>query len=361
MHVLALATLAIVTAAEAPPAGRADASPLSLPAGLLQVEGKPLRVSAFERDGGVEVLLLRGRDLELLRLEKRTLVWKGAFRSPARASRPLLLDATPNPSGGDALVTVVFGDDVQSIDQGADTSLHGFVLLAGPEGGLRPASDDLRGYLRIAGGGIHLQTRGAYHPAEGRVHPVVEAAGRYAATPAEVPWAGRWLLETTPLLGGKEALAWEGTRPIVVKLEQGARAPDGSILEDLGSVEEPQIAVRLEDPIYKLGMDRQGKVLESWRPIPRRVIVASDGGAYTVLRGRSKPLLGRTSGQDAIVRLDWSGSEHLSLSRPYPGVEAFVIDFALVERPGLLPAALLLVNEKDDGSGRAHLMFQEPR
>lgn len=306
------------------------------------------------------MLLLRGRDLELFRLDGRSLVRKGAFRSPGKRSRPLLVDAAANPAGGAPLVTVVFGDDVQSVDQGTDTWLHAFVLSAAADGALHPASDDLRAYLRIAGGGVHLQRRGTYELVEGPVRAVVEASGRHAATRAEVPWAGRWLLEATPLRGGTEALAWDGTRPMVVKLEKGARVPGGSILEDLGSVDEPQVAIRLERPLFRMGMDKEGKVLENWHPVPRRVIVAADGAAYTVLRERSKRFLGSTSGQDAVVRLDWSGGQ-LSVSRPYAGVEAFVLDFALLERSGGRPAALLLVNDKDDGSGRARLLFQEPR
>lgn len=358
MNLLALAALAAVTAADAAPVTASAPSP-ALPSGVIELEAKPLRLAVLERGGRVDVLLLEGRELQRFRLEGRTLVRAGRFRA-AMGSRPLLLDAAPNLSGAAPLVGVVFGEDVRSVDQGADTRLHAFVLSAGEDGELRPASDDLGAWLRITGGRAHLQRRGWDELFAGPVRSVEEAAsGRYVAGSAEIPWAGRWLAEATPLPGGAEALAWEGDRPMVVKLAGGARIMGGSILGDLGTIEEPGVAIRVDRPIIK-GIDQEGKVKDSWIPLPRRVAVAADGAAYTVLRGRSKRLLGKTSGQDAVVRLDWSDGT-LAMSRPYPGVDAFLVDFALVDRPGGRTAAVLLVNEKGDGSGRAHLVFQEPR
>lgn len=358
MHLLAWAALSLLAAADPSPAAPAPAPAWALPTGPIPLDGKPLRVAALQRGGAVEVLLLAGRDVELSRLEGRKLVRTGSYRARARSWRPLLLDAAPG-SGDGALVAVTFGEDAQGVDEGADTSLHGFVLLADGAGALRPASADLGGWLRIAGGGPHLQRRGAFAPFAGAVRRVEESADRFAVA-GDVAWAGRWLLDATPLSGGAEALAWDGPRPAVVGLQDGAVAPDGTILEDLGRVDDPQVAVRLEEPVFKSGMDRQGRVLEAWHPLPRRLLVAGDGAAYTILRARSKPLMGKPSGQDAVVRLVRSG-EGLALSRPFPAVEAFVIDFALLERPGAAPAAVLLVNERADGTGRAHLVLQAPR
>jgi hypothetical protein len=107
------------------------------------------------------------------------------------------------------------------------------------------------------------------------------------------------------------------------------------------------------------GLDQEGRRKDQWRPVPRRVLV-SGGAAYTVARERSNRLFGKASGQDAVVRLEWSGGA-LAVSRPYPAVDAYVLDFALLELPGTGPAAVLLVNEEEDGSGQAHLLFQLPR
>ena len=49
---------------------------------------------------------------------------------------------------------------------------------------------------------------------------------------------------------------------------------------------------------------------------------------YEVITG-GLPVFGRTSGQDSVVRLDASGGG-LALTRPFPGVDAYVLDFALV-------------------------------
>lgn len=355
MHPLAtvLAALAASSASQAPAAAPAPA----LHAGLVELDERPERVAVLEGGGGLEVLLQREGVLERFRLRGRELVRTGTFRG--KGFRPLALDAAPDPAGGAPVAVVVFGDEVRSVDRGVDTTLHAFVLSAGEDGELRPASDDLGGWLRIVGGRIHLQGSGVEALFGGPVRRLERRSGRWVAAGAELPWWGRGLLEATPLPGGAEALAWDGPRPIVVSLEGGARVRGGSLLGDLGAVEEPTVALRVDRPIVK-GIDKEGRIKDSWIPLPRRVSVAADGAAYTVLRGRARRFLGSTSGEDAVVRLDWSGGA-LASSRPYPGVESFVLDFALVERTGRRPAAVLLVNEKEDGSGRAHLVFQEPR
>lgn len=357
MHVLATIALA-ATIAAAPPQKGASVSPRT-PAGLIEVEGEPLGVAVLERAGRIDVLLLHGRFLERFRIEGRSLVRVGAFRAPRANARPLRVDAAASPAGGDPLVAVVFGDDVRSVDQGTDTRLHAFLLSArSSDGELRPMSEDLGGWVRLAGGTAYLQRRGTDELASGPVHRLEAASGWYAPGSDEIPWAGRSLLDATPLPGGREALAWDGERLHVVRLGGRGRVSGGSMLGALGDVREPRVAIRTDRPMLK-GLDQEGRVKDSWRPVPRRVLI-SGGAAYTIARGRSARLLEKASGQDAVVRLDWSGGA-LGVSRPYPPVDAFVLDFALLETPGARPVAVLLVNEKEDGSGRAHLLFQEPQ
>jgi hypothetical protein len=358
MHVLATITLLAATTSAAVPE-KETAVPPRTPAGLIEVEGEPLGVAVLERAGRIDVLLLRGRFLERFRIEGRSLVRVGAFRATPANARPLRVDAAASSPGGNPLVAVVFGEDVRSVDQGTDTRLHAFVLSPSTsDGELSLMSEDLGGWVRLAGGQAYLQRRGTDELASGRVHRVEWASGRYAAGYDEIPWAGRSLLDATPLPGGTTALAWDGERLHVVRLDGRGRVPGGSMLGTLGGVEEPRVAIRTDRPMLR-GLDQEGRLKDSWRPVPRRVLI-SGRAAYTVARGRSARLLGKASGQDAVVRLDWSGGA-LAVSRPYPPVDAFVLDFALLETPGANPVALLLVNEKEDGSGRAHLLFQEAR
>lgn len=361
---IALACVLAALATGADPSVPAQEGPgPRLPSGPLDLSGRPLGIAVLPpRDGALELLLLRERDVERLRLSGRALQRIGSFRAPVKRARPLHVDAAPAADGGPPVVAALFGEDIQSVDEGTDTALHAWILVAGEDGTLRPASDDLEAYVRIAGGGIRMQRRGFHELTASPVLAVEEKAGRYEATAVELPWASRWLLEATPLPGGADVLAWEDDTPLLVSRADGERQPGGAILGDLGSVQEPSLAVQLQRPLFKLGMDKEGRVNETWFPLPRRVALSADGGIYTVERGRAKglPLIRKTSGQDAVVRLDVSEGA-LALSRPFPGVDAYVIDFALVERPGAPPAALLLVNDESDGSGRAHLVAQEPR
>lgn len=353
----ALALAALVAAAPEP-------GPTAPRTTTVALAGRPLRLAALAGPGAsIDVLLSRGREVERFRLEGRTLTRAGSFLSPARRSRPLLLDAArPSPVGGDAVVAVVFGEDVQSIDQGTDTALHAFVLSAPAAGGLAPVTGDLRQYVRIVEGKIYAQARGRHALHAGPVRAVEGPPDRLGPAEPPVPWAARWLLEATPLPGGADALAFEGGTPVLVARAGGAWEEGAGIVGDLGRVREPQLAVRLEQPVYRMGMDKEGRQGETWHAVPRRVVAGADGAIHTLSRGRSRgaPLVGRATGEDAVVRLDRAGGE-LTLSRPYPGVEAWILDFALIERPGAAPAALLLVNDEEDGSGRAHLVLQEPR
>lgn len=331
------------------------------PPTTIELEGRPLRLAALSGPGGLEVLLLSGRELERHRLEGRRLVRIGAFQAPGKRLRPLLLDAAPAAApGDDALVTAVFAEDVDSVDQGTDTLPHGFVLSARADGTLAPASADLKAYLRVSGGKPHAQSRGNNTLFFGSVRAVEGPPGKLAPAGPAVPWAGRGLLEATPLPGGAEALAWENDKLVVVSVESGRRVPGGSFPGELGTVKEPRIAIRLEQPLFAMGIDKETRQANLWFPVARRVAVLPDGSAYTFLREREKRLLGKATGQDGVVRLDWKDGA-LATSAPYPPVEAFVLDFAVVERPGGAPLALLLTNDKEDGSGQAYLVVQEPR
>jgi hypothetical protein len=357
MHMLTTLTLLAATiSAGAPKQGTALTA--RTPTGLIEVEGEPQGVAVLVRADGIDVLLLRGRFLERYRLEGRRLVPVASFRAPSANARPLRVDAAASFAGGDPLVAVVFGEDVRNVDRGTDTRLHAFVLSASADGVLRPVSGDLGAWLRLTGGQAYVQRRGTEELASGPVRGLEGPSGRYAPGSDEIPWAGRSLLDATPLPGGATALAWDGERMHVVRLDDGGRVQGGSMLGTLGGVEEPRVAIRTDRPILR-GLDQEGRVRDSWRPVPRRVLI-SGGAAYTVVRERSARVLGRTSGQDAVVRLEWAEGA-LTVSRPYPPVDAFVLDFALLETPGAPPAALLLVNDEEDGSGRAFLLFQEPR
>lgn len=354
MNVLGLALLAASVSATA----ASDARPASaLPSGILPVEGAPLAVAAFEHAGGVDVLLLRDSQLDRYRVVGRHLERTGVYRPPVTGVRPLRIDTGRLAAGSEPRVTVVFGEDIRGVDQGTDTRLHAYVLVADEGGGLTPASDDLHGWLRIADGRIFLQRRGPDAVGSGTVTPVEAAAGRYAPRGGGIAWGGRSLLEATPL-GGGELLAWDGDRPVIVTSDRGRRVGEGALLGDLGHVEAPSIAVRTDRPILR-GIDGSGRTKDLWYPLPRRVAVSGDD-AYTFARERSAGTFAKASGADAVVRLTRSDGS-LEPSQPFPALAAFIIDFAILEGAAGSPVALVLVNDRADGTGDAHLVVQHGR
>lgn len=360
MELAALALTALLAATD--PSGPPAAGP-PLPSGPVKLDGHPIRLAALPSpEGGIEVFLLRERDLDRFRLEGRTLVRTGRFRSPFKVSRPLWVDAGPGPEGA-PLVTVVFAEDVQSVDEGTDTRLHSWILSPEADGSLRPVSGDIEAYARLLGGALYAQRRGANRLVGGPVLAVERAGEGYAVGTRVVPWASPWLLASTPLPGGSLALAFEEGHPMLFSRDGGDPAAAGALLGDFGKISHPGVSVRLARPVYVLGLDKEGRRTDDWHPIPRRIALGSDGAAYTVDRGRARglPVIGKTTGRDSVVRLEAARGE-LAASRPFPGVEAFLLDFALVERSGSPPLAVLLLDAEDeDGSGEAFLLVQRAR
>lgn len=329
--------------------------------GPLELSGRPKRLALLgaAEEGTFDIALLYDDVLEKIRVSAGGAAPLGEWRPQVASSRALHVDTGDLDGDGALEIAAVWAEDLRGIYQGTDSKIHTWVFQVEDEK-LYPSGTDLEGYLRIAGGKGVVQKRGTYSPFAGPVLPLVREEEGYRTGAQPILWAGRNLYEATPL-STEEALALnERGNLMLVSLATGKALPGGVLLEDLGAFAGPEVAVRLESPEYRSGFEKEDRIKETYHPLPRRMLVGSDGTAYTVARGRSEglPLVGRPSGSDALVRVVRNGRS-LRLERPFAGVDAFILDFALLERPGHPVAAVLLLNEKEDGSGKAYLLFQE--
>lgn len=99
--------------------------------------------------------------------------------------------------------------------------------------------------------------------------------------------------------------------------------------------------------------------METYVSLPPRLSRDRSGSIFTISRDRrpGNLLLGQPYGEDRLVRLT-KLSDDLAIDFPCDPVEAFIVDFALVSTDNQT-GALLLLNEKEDASGKAFLLYQE--
>ncbi len=336
--------------ASLPPAVTAPL-PVRVAPTTISLDAPAASVAAFAEgaNGALEVVLQFDDRVALVRWIGGRVEEITSWPVPVRPSRAVRVSSGDLDGDGVPEVAAVWVEDVQGIYDGVDSRLHGWVL-GWEDGRWVVRSSDLKSFLRFAGGRLYAQARGRHELHAGPVQEVRAGPDGYRLSPDPVPWAkGEWLLSATPLAGG-EWIAWrDGRRPALLAAD-GNPLASGTVPDDLGSPRGPEVAVRLENPEFRSGFEKEDRVYERYLPVPRRV-VADDGRIYTVRFGRTAgvPLVGTPSGADAVVRIVRDGSG-LRVERPYAPVEAFVLDFALFEN-----RVVLLLNDKADGSSKGYL------
>jgi hypothetical protein len=113
----------------------------------------------------------------------------------------------------------------------------------------------------------------------------------------------------------------------------------------------------LENPEYRSGFSAADRILAREVFLGRRLVRQADA-VYTLIRGRSEglPLVGRAGGADRLVEIRNAGN-NLRAGYPFAAVDAFIVDFALYGAND--SRAVMLLNEKADGSGGSYLRFQQ--
>lgn len=338
-----------------PPAQRTALSKgESTPPFLLETKPRSFIWLGKEGDNGetAQVALLADNGVTVMTLSSDKLQKGELTQKPKAGWRPLFLSGMQVDEGSELLLAAVWAEDIQSIYDGVDSRIWSQILRwDGVK--LHSINAPVAGYVRFRGEAGAIQQRGAFSHYAGSIFPFL-ASGTTDTQRGPLPWGKRSLFDFTPM-DNDYGLAWSKPgRLTMVKRLNGDDIPGGTLLDDLGSYAGAEIIVPLKDPIYRSGFDKEGKIVDKTYSLPPR-IVAADGSAVTIRRGRREGmmLLGSPQGEDALVRIDRLKSG-LQVKNSFASVSMFIVDFALIETGGHT-TALLLLNERANGQGKAYL------
>jgi len=320
----------------------------------LPIDGHPVRLAALPgRPGGaLELVLLYDERLAWVTLDGNMLRPRAEYPVDRAGTNALYVGAGELDGDAAAEVAVVWGENRRIPTRGWNTRLDGRLLeLDG--GRIQPESPALQSYLRLLGDTALTQQRGRYTVFDGPVRALErDDGGRFVVDDAAPHWQGRWLYRVTPLPDGSRAVWSEPGRLSVHAGPDSAGTVLGEV-DGLGETGYPTVSVELRNPTMDLGPQTGQRKEQRLVALPPRVAVGRDGAIYTIQRDRSQPLRGLVgpTGADRVVRLQLT-DRGLSREAAHEPVEAFILDFALIEGEqgqGLV----LLLNEEADGSGEA--------
>ncbi|MDD2558217.1 MAG: hypothetical protein RBR43_00900 [Desulfuromonadaceae bacterium] len=288
------------------------------------------------------------------------------FRPATRVSRALRITCVDLDGDNRPELAPVWVEDIHSVDAGTDSRLHSWVLGVSPDGSMQERSADLKGYLAEDNGKLHLQQRGEYTTFEAAVYAISGAGGdpkrHYIRSAEPMAETGHWVLNHSRWPDSGRILIWNDDERLVLGAYPGKAAADnyagGTLLSDFGSYQGATIYIPLQEPEYRGGFSIHDRIKERKEHVPRRMLPHA-GSIFTTVRGRDAglPLVGRASGRDKLVQIV-EVEMGLQARSPFAAVDAFILDFALWQSADGVLQSVLLLNEKQDGSGRAYLQLQ---
>jgi hypothetical protein len=294
---------------------------------------------------GVSIYHLKGAKLQ-----------KGFVAAPPKKNlRPLTLSQGDLNEDGSLELAAVWAEDITSIYEGTDShiwsQLLGFHKQKLTQLALQP------GYVKLFPAFGIVQQRAAHQAFSGPVRQLQYRQGKVSAG-GSLSWGKQNIFSLMPW-GDGSGLAWVAPSKLeTISMTDGTALPGGTLLENFGNYYGTQIAVRLENPEFRSGFEKEDRVYDRYVKLPPRFIRSGKQSILTISRGRKpgKLLIIAPEGQDRLVRLNNNNNELIS-DYPFEPVEAFIIDFALLSEGGRV-GALLLINEKEDATGKAFLLFQ---
>lgn len=340
-----------------PPASPADPAPL--PAAPIPLAGRPRSLTLLAAAGRHELELAVQSDgrIDRYRLRDNLLEPLDTLVPEDEDLRALYLESGDADGDGRREMVALWAEDVHGIYQGTDSRLRSTLLQPATEG-FEVKAGPRNCYIRLLGERAMLQKRGRFTAWDGPVRPLALTSQGWRSEDRALPWGGGNLFEVTPF-DRDAGLRWTAAHRLTrVALQTGQLLPGGTLLHDLGDFQGARIAIPLQTPEYRAGFGKEDQVRETWAALPPRLTVSANGTAFTVRRGRSMglPLIGKATGSDRLVGVRWNG-RRLVMTEPFSPVEAFILDFALVQEQGRVSAALLLLNDRSDGSGQAYLQM----
>ena len=308
-------------------------------------------------DGFYDLFFLYDNRIEKLHYSNGSLRPVATFATPVKPTRALHLDIGDMNSDGQPELAAVWAEDVYDVAAGTNSLLHSWILTV-TDNGMTTISDDLGGYIKLDNQRAFYQKRAEFKAFANKVYPLTMHNNRVTVAAEPVNSSSAQLIfDQLVYPDGKQSLVWnKNQRLILAAANSNERIVGSTLLTDFGQYHGPYVSIPLADPGYRGGFSSTDRVLAKNVYLGRRMQMHNDT-IYTIVRGRSNGmmLLGNTSGADKLVAITGNGTT-LSTSFPFAAVDAFIIDFCVYGNSA--PKALLLLNEKADGSGSAYLRMQ---
>ena len=326
----------------------------------IDLNQQPLRIVSLNQPNPdiLRVALLDSKGLSVYDIDNGQVLKSVAeFRPPDANLDALYLDAGDIDADGNPEIVAVWGENNLAAFDGIDTRLHAWILALDDDA-LRPVSDDLQAYLRINNNTVYLQRRGVYEAFAGKVYQLEGNDGAFSIAKTLAFLGLSNIYRDTPI-DDASAFSFDDNDRLLYRSGFGqpqTEVTSAPYSDSLGEITFPVVYVKLEQPEYPLGFAESDRVLERAVPLARRVQIKGDI-AYTQVRGRKTSLFGsKAEGADRIVAID---SRSGQVSEPFAAVGNFILDFTVMKGPNNARVAILLLNDKPDGSGRSSLRIQQ--
>lgn len=324
---------------------------------MFELDGAPVQVVAWPiGDGVVDLYVMYDDYVQRLRSDGQQLQMLERFTPSVSPTRALRLDIGDMDGDHQPELAAVWAEDIRGVSDGTNSMIHSWVLSLN-DNGLHAVSDDLSGYVSLSGQQARLQKRSEFSAFTPEVYVLNLNDGVIVVSDEPVRHDTRLLFNQLEWPDNQSALVWnDDDRLMLVAKSQNTRIAGSTLLTDFGRYQGPMVSIPLQDPEYRSGFSAGDRVMAREVVLGRRLI-QQQGSVFTLVRGRSEglPLVGRPSGVDRLVKID-RVENGLSAGYPFAAVEAFMIDFSVYGQNGF--EAIVLLNEKADGSGRSYLRMQ---
>lgn len=324
---------------------------------LISLDDKPVAITLLGSAGDeqTQICLLSKNGLKLYQLQDNQLRLIYTISPPEENYRPLFLSSGDINNDGILELAAIWAEDIHSIYDGIDSNIWSQVLTY-DKNKLIPI-EVIPGYVRLFSKVGVTQQRGTFSLFETPVRKLFYQNGELIVG-QDLSWGGMNIFALT-FLSADTGIAWLQPGELsLLSSFPGSKTSKSKLLEKFGTSQATKIAIRLEEAEFLSGFEKEDKILERYIPLPHRLQRISDNKAYTIYRGRqpgsffTKGAVGKDRIAEIVVQ-----KNQLSIEYPFPAIDAFIIDFAILNTSKSL-SVFLLLNEKIDATGNAFLKLQ---